>query len=88
VVPAIAAAIRGDKAVLFVVQGDQAKKIVVTVKGEETGTLYLDPSLPAGSHVVTEGRSLLNDDDRVVAKLEEAALTPPPSTSAAGGKKP
>ena len=66
VVPATAAAIRGDKAVLFVVEGNVAKKIVVSVEGEDTGTLYLDPSLKEGSRVVTEGRSLLNDGDRVV----------------------
>ena len=67
VVPAMAAAIRGDKAVLFVVEGDVAKKIVVPVEGEDTGTLYLDPSLHEGAKVVTEGRSLLNDGDRVIA---------------------
>jgi hypothetical protein len=36
--------------------------------GERTGTFFLDPSLPAGSLVVTEGRGLLNDGDRVDGK--------------------
>jgi RND family efflux transporter MFP subunit len=74
VLPITAAAIRGDAALLFVVEGGVAKRISVPVKGEETGTLYLDPSLAPGSRVVTEGRSLLNDGDRVLAKLEPLAL--------------
>ena len=67
VVPGSAAAVRGDSATLFIVEGDRAKKSVVAVEGEAAGTLYLDPSLPAGSRVITEGRSLLSDGDRVVA---------------------
>jgi RND family efflux transporter MFP subunit len=88
VVVAAAAAIRGDKAVIFVVEGEVAKKIIVPVKGEETGTLYLDPSLAPGSHVVTEGRSLLNDGDRVLAKLEAGAPALQTSSSAPGGHGP
>jgi RND family efflux transporter MFP subunit len=75
VIPGIAASVRGEKATLFVVEADTAKKVVVPVKGEQTGTLYLDASLKAGTHVVTEGRSLLNNGDRVTAKLEAAAAS-------------
>jgi len=71
VIPASAAAVRGNKADVFVLEGDRAKKTSVGVKGEEPGVLYLDLSLKAGTRVVTEGRSLLNDGDRVIAKLEK-----------------
>jgi RND family efflux transporter MFP subunit len=73
IVPGIAAAVKSDKATLFVLQGDRAKKVVVSVKGEVLGTLYLDASLPAGTRVVTEGRSLLVDGDQVVAQIEPTA---------------
>ena len=87
VLPSVAAAIRGDKAIIFVVEGDRAKKVVVPVKGEEAGTLYLDRSLAPGAQVVTEGRSLLTDGDHVIAKLEVAAA-PSPRASTSGGEKP
>ncbi|HEY8075018.1 MAG TPA: efflux RND transporter periplasmic adaptor subunit [Labilithrix sp.] len=70
VIPGTAAAVRADKAVVFVVDGDHAKKVVVAVKGEEVGVLFLDPQLTPGTRVVTEGRSLLSDGDKIVAKLE------------------
>jgi RND family efflux transporter MFP subunit len=75
VLPSVAAAIRGDKAIVFLVEGDKATKMVVPIQGEEAGTLYLDPQLKPGSRIVTEGRSLLNDGDRVVAKLASAATS-------------
>lgn len=67
VIPAIAAVVRDTKATVFVVQGDRARKVEVGVLGEGSGTLFVDPSLPAGSRVVTEGRSLLSADDCVAA---------------------
>jgi RND family efflux transporter MFP subunit len=69
-VPLIAASVRGPKATVFVIQGQTARKAVYTVKGERGGDLFLDPSLPSGTHVVTEGRALLKDGDRVEAKLD------------------
>lgn len=69
-VPMIAAAQRGNKATVYVVDGGLAHKSVYAVLGEREGRLYLEPTLPAGSHVVTEGRGLLKDGDRVEAKLE------------------
>jgi RND family efflux transporter MFP subunit len=69
-IPMIAAAVRGDKATVFVVDGKTARKGVYTVKGERGGTLFVDPLLKAGAHVVTEGRALLKDGDRIEAKLE------------------
>ena len=67
-IPLRAATLRGDKATLFVVEADLAKRLTVGVLGEEAGTLYLDPKLAAGSLVVVEGRALLDDKDPVVAK--------------------
>jgi RND family efflux transporter MFP subunit len=70
VIPGAAATVRGDKAIVFVVEGDRAKRIVVPVKGESVGTLYLGVGLAAGVRVVTDGRSLLADGDKVVASVE------------------
>lgn len=66
-VPLQAATVRGKNATLFVVEGDVARKRVVTVRGERKGQLFLAPELPAGAKVVTEGRGTLADGDRVTA---------------------
>jgi membrane fusion protein, multidrug efflux system len=87
VVPLAAATIRGDKASVVLVDGDTAKKTVVAVLGEDTGTLYLDPLLKPGSWVVTEGRSLLNDGDRVDPKRAPGTRAAP-SGSVAGAHTP
>jgi RND family efflux transporter MFP subunit len=71
-IPLAAASVRGTKATLFLVEGQVAKKGVYPVLGERGGSLFLGPVLPGGAHVVTEGRALLRDGDRVAAKLEEA----------------
>ena len=89
-VPLIAAAVRGVKATVYLVDDSRAvRKSVYTVKGERGGSLFLDPSLKPGSRVVTEGRAMLKDGDRVEARLE----TPGPASSGrtsnlavAGGK--
>jgi hypothetical protein len=73
VVPAIAAAVRSDQGTVFVAEGDKTKKVIVHVKGEALGTLYLDTTLAPGTLVVTEGRSLLSDGDRIVAKMSAPA---------------
>jgi RND family efflux transporter MFP subunit len=69
-IPLYAASVRGAKATLFIVEGDVARARTVDVKGEIGGSLFVDPSLPAGTRIVTEGRALLNDGDRVRAKPE------------------
>jgi RND family efflux transporter MFP subunit len=69
-VPLVAASVRGDKATLFVVEAGVARKRAYPVRGERGGSLFLDPALPVGSRVVTEGRALLKDGDRVEAKLD------------------
>jgi RND family efflux transporter MFP subunit len=71
--PLFAASIRGEKATLFVVDGDVAHARTVQVKGEVGGTVFLAPELQAGTRVVTEGRALLEDGDRVSVKEEVAA---------------
>ena len=72
-IPLIAASVRGGKATVFVVDRNVAKKGTYQLKGERGGSLFLDSALRPGSHVVTEGRALLKDGDRVDALLEPAA---------------
>ena len=73
-IPLIAASVRGGKATVFVVdRNNVAKKGTYQLKGERSGSLFLDSALRPGSHVVTEGRALLKDGDRVDALLEPAA---------------
>lgn len=75
-IPLLAAAVRGDKATVFVIAGQRAQKAVLSVKGERGGSLFVDPSLRAGSRVVTEGRSTIKDGDLVEAVLEAEAAQP------------
>jgi membrane fusion protein, multidrug efflux system len=67
-VPLVAAAITGSKAALFVVDGGIARKQTFDIQGEEGSILYLLPPFTANTRVVTEGRALLVDGDRVAAK--------------------
>lgn len=62
-----AASVREGSATVFVVDGNQAKKVVVPVKGESLGALFVDTTLQPGTRIVTEGRSLLADGDTVTA---------------------
>jgi RND family efflux transporter MFP subunit len=72
-VPSRAATISQEKATLFVVEGGVAHKQEVPVLGSRAGDLYVAPSaLPAGAEVVLDGRSLLNDGDRVNAHQSES----------------
>ena len=81
-VPLLAAKVRGRKATLFVVEGDIAKKVQADVLGERDASLFLKPTLEPGARVVTQGRSLLGNNDRVTAKVE-APLKRPQKTEAA-----
>jgi membrane fusion protein (multidrug efflux system) len=67
-VPLVAASITGTSASLFVVEGDVSHKRTFEIQGEEGSSLYLQTALPPGSRVVTEGRAMLADGDRVVFK--------------------
>lgn len=69
-VPLSAASVRGTKATLFSVDGEVAHVRVARVRGEREGILYLEPSLAAGTLVVTEGSGALAEGDRVSAKVD------------------
>jgi multidrug efflux pump subunit AcrA (membrane-fusion protein) len=84
--PLYVASVQGEKAVLFVVEGDIAHSRVVRVKGEIGGSLYVDSTLAPGARVVVEGRPLLEDGDRVSAK-ESAPVTEPGAASSGGAKE-
>jgi membrane fusion protein, multidrug efflux system len=65
-VPLRAASVQNGRANVFVVDHNIAHARSVPVIGERGDTLFLDPALlPAGTQVVTEGRTLLADGDRV-----------------------
>ncbi len=69
-VPLRAAAVRGDSATLFVIKESVAHKQKIAVVGESGGTLFVASELGDKTRVVTEGRALLSDNDRVVDTLE------------------
>lgn len=73
-IPLAAAVLRSGKASLYVITEGRARATTASVKGERDGRLFLDAAaLPPGSHVVLEGRALLNDGDAVESKLAPAA---------------
>jgi RND family efflux transporter MFP subunit len=81
-VPLYAATVRGSKGTVFVVEQGIARVRTVAIEGEAEGSLFLDPSLTAGTLVVTEGRALLEEGDQVAAKESaEASGAPSPSAS-------
>jgi RND family efflux transporter MFP subunit len=70
-VPIYAATQDEGKAKLFVVDHDVAHAKTLPVTGEVGGSVYFTlAALPAGSLVVTEGRALLSDGDKVLARVE------------------
>jgi len=87
-IPGAAASVRGDKATVFVIDGEKAKKVVVPVKGEALGTLYIGSELAPGTMIVTEGRSLLADGDKVRAKTEPPAKPAPSAAPSHASQKP
>ena len=89
-VPLAAARVTDTKSTLYVVDGETAHGKTFVALGESEGLLYVNPKdLPVGSKVVTQGRSVLKDGDRVVFKVEEDAPAPSASaSSAAAGAKP
>ena len=74
-IPVIAATVHGSKTTVFVVKDGVAHATRAKLIGERKGTFYLEPSLAGGSQVVTEGRGLLNDNDRVEVKTVPWAPT-------------
>ena len=77
-VPLSAASVRGSNANVYVVEGEIAKLHVIPIKGELAGKLYLDiGQLPVGSLIVTEGRALLNDGDKVTPTIDRPVASSP-----------
>jgi membrane fusion protein, multidrug efflux system len=69
--PLRAASVKNGSASVFVVENGIAHARTAPVIGERDDTLFVDPkALPPGADVVTEGRTLLADGDRVAAQLE------------------
>jgi membrane fusion protein, multidrug efflux system len=77
-VPLRAATVRGEKATVFLVEGNAARALTVRALGEAGKSLFVEPSLLPGSLVVVEGRAQLRDGDAVRVKVEGAA-TPGPA---------
>jgi RND family efflux transporter MFP subunit len=77
-IPLSAASITDTKATIFLVQGDVAHAETIEDLGEIKGGLYFKPSdLPGGTQIVTEGRALLHDGERVAAKVAPSASGAP-----------
>jgi RND family efflux transporter MFP subunit len=76
-IPLYAATVRGGRATVFVVEGDLAHARTVSQLGETGGSLYVDRALEPGSRVVTEGRALLREGDRVSAKADQMDMATP-----------
>jgi len=72
-IPLTAASVRGAKATIFTVRAERAHKAVYAVHGERGGSLFVEGALEIGAQVVTEGRGLLKDGDRVVARVDTVA---------------
>lgn len=77
-IPSVAAKARGNKASVFVVDGNVAKKVEVPLLGEHEGQLFVAPELAPETLVVTEGRAHLANGDHVLVKdsNEGSAKTP------------
>jgi hypothetical protein len=81
------------KSTLYVVEGEVARGKTLVALGEGGAWLYVKPGdLPAGTRVVTEGRAILKDGDRVAAKLEtdldaEADASPSAAPPSSGAKR-
>jgi len=85
-VPLAAAAVRGSKAALFVVEANVAHARTFRVKGEAGGRIFLEPELAAGATVVTEGRALLSEGDQVEATLDTGAPATRSTAQASDGQ--
>jgi RND family efflux transporter MFP subunit len=90
-IPLAAASVTDTKSTLYVVDGDTAHGKTFVALGEAEGVLFVRPSdLPAGARVVTQGRSVLKDGDRVAAKneaLASADASSPGAPPVAGAKR-
>jgi RND family efflux transporter MFP subunit len=70
-VPLASASIHSGKATLYISNAGLAKQTLVKVIGERGGTLFVDAAVvPAGTNIVTEGRTILSDGDAITATTE------------------
>jgi len=69
-IPQIAATVHGSKVSVFEIADGVAHAFRAKLIGERGGIYYVEPTLPAGTQVATEGRGLLDDKDAVAGKLE------------------
>lgn len=91
--PLSSASVHASKATLFVARDSAAHTTLARVIGEDGGTLFVDPAtVPAGTDVVTDGRTTLSDGDAITATLgpwrPEAAGQSSPATPDQGAGKP
>lgn len=69
-IPLIAASVHGSKTNVYVIADGVAHSVRAKLVGERNGTYYVEPTLAAGSCVATEGRGLLDDNNKVAGKVE------------------
>ncbi len=86
-IPLLAATVRGARATLFTVDGDVARARTVPVLGELGGSLFVGPALLAETLVVTQGRTLLHDGDRVDMTRGRPVADPRRRAAAAEGTR-
>ena len=55
---------------MFSIVDGVAHSVRAKLIGERKGVYYVEPSLAAGTTVATEGRGLLDDNDKVTGTLE------------------
>ena len=88
-IPVFATSTNGDKATLYVVENDVAHLLTLKVVGERGGSLFFDPKdLPDQARVVTEGRALLADGDRVTMRVTDVTASGTSATVMTTAKDP
>ena len=96
-VPISAVSSNGSKSTVFVVDGDTAHSKTFALLGELGGDMYFRPGdLAPDTEVVTEGRALLADEDRVAVTVapptpangSSAVVTPNPPGASSSAEKP
>ncbi len=74
-IPLYAATVRGSKATVLVVEGDSLVHArTLAVVGEIGGSLFVERTLAPGTAVVTEGRALLQNGERVEATEDRTSI--------------
>lgn len=80
--PLASAAVKGQRATVYLAENDRPRKVVLNVLGERAGRLFVEPTLAHGALVIVEGRALLKEGDRLQVKVEREPLqanSQPPS---------